>query len=196
MISPYSNIRFNSNGVCEGVYYGQNERVDDLNHRIQDRQFPDIALPANYDPRPSSTKFCVFPTLDIRTKRDGMPTPIENDQTNGKYVYNPGSHRGPPNVPINNIDIETGFRKEYIPSSQSDLYNTRLTTPIVPSAATANYENTHPELFTKYTYSKYIPEYLAVPPSSVESNPAFSQKIGGNRFHNCTKTQLRGFQMK
>jgi hypothetical protein len=63
MTSYYQNIDFGENGVCKGIYYGQNERVDELNTRIQSRHFPDVDLPPNFDPRPVSTRFCLFPVV-------------------------------------------------------------------------------------------------------------------------------------
>ena len=39
-------------GIPNGVSYGQNERVEDLNTRINSRNTSDYALPPNFDPRP------------------------------------------------------------------------------------------------------------------------------------------------
>ena len=37
-------------GVQEGILYGQNERVDELNERIMSRNTPDMTLAPNFDP--------------------------------------------------------------------------------------------------------------------------------------------------
>lgn len=55
-------------GVVEGVFYGQNERTDELNNRIIERNYPDIPLKPNYDPRPISTKYSHFPMIDLKKK--------------------------------------------------------------------------------------------------------------------------------
>jgi len=181
-MSFYPNIDFDpQTGVCKGIYYGQNERVDELNQRMESRYFPDIPLPANYDPRASSTRFCKFPAVNIRGQNANAKTEIKMDQTQGQFIYSPATQRGPPNTVINNVDIETLLRneKDYIPSSKSDLYRTVLTPPTVLCSANTG-ENIHAGLFTKYSYNKNIPDSLA------------NGEIGGGRFHNHTKTQLRG----
>ena len=43
------------------LYYGQNERVDELNARILERDVPDTQLAPNFSPRPVPTKYAVFP---------------------------------------------------------------------------------------------------------------------------------------
>ena len=47
-------------GAQEGALVGQNERVDELNGRMIDRQFPDSALKPNIDMRPIQTKQTLF----------------------------------------------------------------------------------------------------------------------------------------
>ena len=53
-------------GVPVGVYYGQNERVDELNNRMESRQFPDSPLQPNFDPRSVPTKYSKFPIINRR----------------------------------------------------------------------------------------------------------------------------------
>lgn len=180
MISDYKNIDFGEKGICKGIYYGQNERVDELNDRIKTRHFPDVELPPNFDPRPVSTKFCLYPTF-IRnpdgsaTKKSISMVPsggisINDDKTYQKVVYNPGTDRGPPITFLKNIDIENQLRKEYLP------------TKIVNTTTIYSNEKSIPS----QTYNTYIPNYLANPYINDSS-----QKIGGNKFNNFTKIQLR-----
>jgi hypothetical protein len=62
-------------GVVEGVFYGQNARVDELNDRILDRNHSDHTLPPNINSRPVQTKYALFPMLD---KRMPATVPIES----------------------------------------------------------------------------------------------------------------------
>ena len=55
------------NGAAQGVQYGQNERVDELNDRMAQRHFPDMSLEPNYDCRPVPTKYSHFPIVNRRT---------------------------------------------------------------------------------------------------------------------------------
>ena len=54
------------NGVINGVYYCNNERVDELNERIASRNIPSQKLQAQFDVRPVSTKYAMMPILDRR----------------------------------------------------------------------------------------------------------------------------------
>jgi hypothetical protein len=194
MTSAYKNIDFGEKGICKGVYYGQNERVDELNGRIQTRHFPDVALPPNFDPRPLSTKFSLFPIF-IRNQ-DGSATKnsssikqtkgvtINDDETNQTVVYNPGTDRGPPITFLRNIHIENQLRKEYIPGTNSDLYGSL--SQIAPGkASTTLRPDDKPSTPSKNEiYTTYIPTYLASPYSQ-------SGAIGGEKLNNFTKVQLR-----
>ena len=170
------------NGVPEGILYGQNERVDEINNRIGSRYFSDIPLTPNFDPRPVSTKYSLFPLVNRRKESN---EPIKRLPHHVVEVnFNPGSARAPPEGFINNVDVETTLRNQtvalqhgaykgtYIPSSNSDLYN--VSVPYKPSA------QPHPDLFLKYELNTSVPGKLS------QSN------IGKNTFSNHTRTQLRG----
>lgn len=169
-------------GLQEGIIYGQNERVDELNDRIKSRQFPDVGLQANFDPRPVNTKYSLFPIINRRTSGTehidaGMHHYVELN-------FNPGTHRAPPSGYINNVDVETCLRNqtvalqhgpgigEYIPSSKSELYNVKVVSK--PS------NQPFPELFKQYNYDQQVHANLQ------------NNKIGMDRLHNHTRTQLRG----
>jgi hypothetical protein len=174
---------YSNNGIVEGFYCGQQDRVDELNARIQSRFIPDNALRPNYDPRPVSTKYALFPTIDRKTPSEKLST---------KYLDGLGV-TSPPTSPsfyplinnspfIRNIDTETILRNQtvaiqngigqsvYVPSSNSDLYNTTVISR--PS------EQPFPDLFVKPTFSTNIP-------------PIANQNIGKSDFFNFTRTQLR-----
>lgn len=167
-------------GVADGITYQQNERVEDLNKRISERQFPDYPLEPNYDPRPVPTKYALFPIVDRRTppKEPRLDYPTHDTYAN----FNPGSAVAPIKGYFKNVDTETILRNQafslqntshnqYVPSSKSDLYNV-----FVVSEPT---EQPYPLLFSKHDLTKNLHP-------NVESS-----KIGKNIFFNSTRTQLR-----
>jgi hypothetical protein len=169
-------------GVVQGVQYGQNERVDELNNRISSRYFPDVPLEPNYNMRPVPTKYSLFPIVNNRTE-------VREPRLN--YVdYNPYLNFNPSNAKSNvkgfqsNVDTETILRNQtfalqhgaeqsvYVPTSNSDLYN-------VSVSVSNPVEQTHPLLFAKMEHSNKPHQNL------------LSNNIGNNTFFNHTRTQLR-----
>ena len=135
----------------EYLYQGQFARTDELNHRILERNVPDSQLPPNFTPRPTLSKYSLFPMLDSRKPAN---VPIENN-----YNYSLSSNftptlmkNGPVSGFINNVQLESNLRNQtyalnrgndkttYVPSSDSDLYKVYI--PSSPS------EQPHPELFS------------------------------------------------
>lgn len=168
-------------GIPEGISYGQNERVDELNDRLTSRHYPDIPLAPNFDPRPIPTKYSIFPIIN---RRKNSSTPIYMSINHEVEVnFNPGTRNAPSSGYINNIDIETILRNQtvalqhgadqgvYIPSSGSELYNVNVVS--TPS------NQPFPGLFNKMEYKTCIPNNLE------------QKKIGYERFNNETRTQLR-----
>jgi hypothetical protein len=155
-------------------------RVEELNERIWSRNVPDKALAANFDPRPTSTKYSHFGILDRRgiTTVPMMETTAHTVGTN----FNPGTHRAPPGSIIRDVDIETTLRNQYdvlrhgdnfsayVPSSNSDLFIVN-----VASSSTGNGLVSHPGLFQQHSHSNFRAE-------------AFS---GDLTFGNNTRVQLR-----
>ena len=167
-------------GVPEYLYYGQNERVDELNTRIKDRQFPDSPLEPNFSPRPVPTKYSHFPIINRRKQMNEPMIPYLDYNSN--INFNPGTHRAPPSGFLNNVDTETILRNQtfalqsadqnvYIPSSNSDLY--KVTVVSRPS------DQTHPLLFDRPQFN------WQTHPNVANSN------IGRDQFFNHTRTQLR-----
>lgn len=169
-------------GVTEGVFYGQNERVDELNNRYQDRQFPDSPLEPNFSPRSISTKYSHFPILNGRkpTNEPFLNYPSYSTQSN----FNPGSDTAPSSGFFRNVDTETILRNQtaalqhgaeqgiYVPSSNSDLY--KVSVVYRPS------EQPNPLLFRSFQFNQ------TDHPNNIDNN------IGHDRFFNHTRTQLRG----
>ena len=172
----------NIHGVPCGITYGQHERVDELNDRIYSRNFSDIPLAPNFDPRPVPTKYSLFPIVNRRTESSVKINPAITHQV--ELNFNPGTRNAPSAGYFNNIDVETTLRNQtvalqhgaeqgvYIPSVKSDLYNVH-----VPS--TTGVSQPYPQLFRSETYKTTI------------SNNLVNSKIGVDRFNNYTRTQLR-----
>lgn len=170
-------------GLPAGVFYGQQDRTDELNQRMSARNMSDAPLEPNYDPRPVSTKYALFPMADRR------PTHAEPTAPQVAYHpasnFNPGTSRAPSSGYRSNVDLETVLRNQtfalqhgasqsvYIPSSRSDLYNN--TVELKPGAP-----QPHPDLFAQPQFSRALHPNVA------------SREIGMDAFFNHTRTQLRG----
>jgi len=178
LLSPY--------GVPYALLQGQNERVEELNHRMIERVFPDISLEPNFDPRPVPTKYSLFPICD-RYASTTVPIQPHLDYY-PEIMFNPGNSKGPVNGYLRRVDLENDLRSQtrllksgdpiqgnYIPSLESDLYIVNLTNkkPIIGFQ-----EQTHPLLFT--------PFLLQTTGSNIEN-----KGVGANNFNNHTRTQLR-----
>jgi hypothetical protein len=167
----------------EYLYQGQFARTDELNHRILERNVPDSQLPPNFTPRPTLSKYSLFPMLDSRKPAN---VPIENN-----YNYSLSSNftptlmkNGPVSGFINNVQLESNLRNQtyalnrgndkttYVPSSDSDLYKVYI--PSSPS------EQPHPELFSTPVLNQQL-----------HPNIQNAPHIGKDRFHNSTRVQLR-----
>lgn len=166
-------------GVPSGVYYGQNERTDELNSRMTSRQFPDSPLQPNFDPRPVSTKYAHFPIGNRRVPANEPILPYIDYNSSANFY--PGSANAPVSGYYNKIDVETVLRNQgfalqrgadqnvYVPSSTSDLYQVSVVSR--PS------EQPHPMLFQQPQFEQKNCPHLA--------------NIGTDRFFNHTRTQLR-----
>lgn len=171
-------------GVPNGCFVGQNDRVDELNTRIQTRQFSDTTLPPNYDPRPVSTKYSVFPVIERRKPiKEAKYTFTEHSVERN---FNPATQNGPPSTYFRNIDTETILRNQtvalqrgaeqgvYVPSSNSDMYHNAD----FLSANRNSPPSIHQPLFAKPIFSASTPHISRFP-------------VGKDAFYNHTRTQLR-----
>lgn len=172
-------------GVVQGVYYGQNERVDELNDRIANRYFSDTPIPPNFDPRSVPTKYAHFPCIDRRPPSATVPH-LDYYSPKASFVPPINNRNGPPAFYMANVDTETILRNQpfalqrgagqnvYIPSSNSDLYKVTVN----PGSNAPIQSN--PLLFEKPVFSNALHPNLANAPS-----------IGRDIFFNNTRTQLR-----
>lgn len=168
-----------------GLYIGQQDRVDELNSRIMERDVPDRPLAPNFSPRSVPTKYSLYPILDNR-----MPASVPIDPNYGysleKNFTPPLLGRGPVSGFINHVETESQLRNQhfalqrgagqnvYIPSSDSDLYKVQV--EYRPS------EQLFPRLFERPVFDQ-----------SVHINIATNSAIGRETFNNNTRTQLRTF---
>ena len=168
-------------GAVQGVQYGQNERVDELNDRIAERHFPDMALEPNYNCRPVPTKYSHFPIVNRRAPvREPLNPYINHNLYNN---FNPSGSRSNVKGFQQNVDVETILRNQtfalqhgadqgvYVPTSKSDLYNVSVVSR--PS------EQPYPLLFER-------PQFANRTHPNVMAN-----NIGKDNFFNHTRTQLR-----
>ena len=168
-------------GVPEGVSYGQYDRVDELNNRMNARNISDSALEPNFNIRPVSTKYAHFPIMDRQPDIREQPKIYPNYRLNSNF--NPGNDRAPVSGYFSNVDLETNLRNQnfalqhgapqgvYVPTSESELYKVH-----VVSQPT---EQPHPDLVTQESFSKAVHPNLQ------------NTQIGNDRFFNHTRTQLR-----
>ena len=167
------------------LYYSNDNRVQELNERLLNRNQPDEPLPPNFDPRPTPTKYTHFPVLDQR-----MPTtiPIESNFNTSleKSFAPPVMKTGAVYGFINQVDQESNLRNQYfalqrgadqscyVPSSDSDMYHV-----VLPQPTTRKEEQVFPLLFEKPAFSGDLHPNLVDRP------------IGMDTYHNHTRTQNR-----
>ena len=168
-------------GLVQGISYGQQSRVDELNERTTARQFADKPLKPCFDMRPVPTKYSIFPLIDRR---------VPSQESHNKYLdhslttnFCPNIHKGPADGFIKNVETETILRNQYfalqrgadqavyVPSTTSDLYGF--------TAVGRQETQTHPTIAAQYKFESRVHPNLA------------SGKIGQDRFHNYTRIQLK-----
>jgi hypothetical protein len=171
-------------GVHRGAWFGQNDRIDELNERIYSRNISDIPLAPNFDPRPLSTKQSLFPIINQRKEATEQIIPAIHRES---LIHFAPCNRTNVNANgyFSNIDLETKLRNQktilqhgaseggvYIPSSKSDLYN-------APSPIGLGRAEHQPfsDLFQSNKFSTHIPDNLS--------------SIGKNSFFNHTRNQLK-----
>ena len=155
------------------------QRTEELNNRLSQRNLPSNPLQAQFDIRPTSTKYSFMPIFDRRA------VPTVSIQTLPTYdvgtTFNPGTAQAPWSGFATNIDGESRLRNQffalqrgagqacYIPSKNSDMYETK----IMPRQELVQ---PYPSLFEKSQFEEF--------------NPC-PKECGINFFDNCTRQQLK-----
>ena len=138
-------------------------RVDEINTRISSRNIPSNSLQPQYSINPVSTKYGYMQILDQYKK----PTvPLNNYKSySPSQTFNPGNSQAPWSGFSNNVNVESSLRNqffalqkceqsEWVPSSHSDLYQTKVDyTPQV---------QTHTLLFEKDDFSSFNPNHMNI----------------------------------
>ena len=164
----------------QGIYYGNNERLESINSSIYERNTPDAPLRPNFDFRSIPTRYSQQPVLDQRQSS----VPIRQYQ---EYSLETDFAGVQSTAPISGFKVESesvlrnqffalqhgADQSIYVPSSTSDLYHVQ-----VPSWSHPE-EQKHPDLFIRNTYT-------------TSSNNFFNNSnIGNDKFNNNTRTQMR-----
>jgi hypothetical protein len=171
----------NVTGAVNGLWQGQQARLDELDSRLAERQFSDRPLQPNFDFRPVPTKYAYLPVIDRRAKPN-VPI-VRQEMYNTATNFSPATSNGPVATYLANIDLETVLQNRhvslqhgadqgvYVPDSSSDLYG---------FTAVGRQEDMGERamIFEKHG--------LATKGSDV------AKQVGTDRFHNNTRTQLRG----
>ena len=150
-------------GVLDGVYTCQQERTQELNERIAQRNIPSAHLEPNIDFRPVMTKYSILPVVD--QKAPSSVNILRYPTYSPHSVYNVGNNSAPWSGFASSINTESTLRNQffalqkcdqsaYIPSSDSDLYK------IERSSAEAN-KQTHPLLFKEEEFQSFDPNHVA-----------------------------------
>jgi len=166
-------------GVVNGIFLCNNDRVEDLNKRISDRNIPSQKLAAQFDIRPVSSKYAMMPIFDRRA----IPTvPIERLPTYSlANTFNPGNAQAPWSGYATNIDDDSKLRNQffalqkcdqakYIPSTTSDMYKVEVVGQPI--------QQPFPDLFTQ-------PQFLPFNPNMCGGNDKF--------FDNCIRQQVKNY---
>jgi len=167
-------------GVVTGYFRCNEERDEELNNRISDRNIPSTTLQPQYSIRPVATKYGYMPILDQYKKVD---TPLKSyTQYSTSQVFNPGNSKAPWSGFSNNVNVESTLRNqffalqkceqsEFVPSSNSDLYKTTVDFKPV--------EQSHPLLFDKPEFTPFNPNTL---------------NLGNNLFNNHTRYDIKNIE--
>lgn len=164
-------------GVINGICKNNIEKDNELNKKIYARNVPSEPLKPNFDLRPSSTKYTMYPTNNAN--RNTNVKMNEYQTYNNQEIFNPGSDRAPSDGYFSNIDKESILRNQihplqksdqsvYVPSSNSELYKTIIKSKIEPQP--------HPLLFHQEKFSEFNPNV---------------NHLGKYAFHNSTRSQLK-----
>ena len=171
----------NVTGSINGLWEGQHARLNELNTRIADRQFPDRPLQPNFNTRPVPTKYALFPIIN---RRAASHVSIRQEDIYNPYTtFSPATRNGPVASYLANIDLETVLQNRttalqhgadqgvYVPNSKSDMYG---------FTAVGRQEDMGDRsmIFDKQSLDTKVSDV--------------ARQIGNDRFHNNTRVQLRG----
>lgn len=181
-------------GVVNGFYQCNQERTQQLNERIYERNQPTQPLQMVFDPRPARTRQVLFPMVD-----GYMPSSVPIQQRSiyeQEQVFNPGTS-APFDGYQNSVDRESQLQNrffphqkasqsKYIPSSNSDLYHVSVGQEKSIQAFDLTQDPHHglydtAEFHARETWGHPTP------------NPY--PQVGGDMFYNHTKVQVKNLPL-
>ncbi len=165
-------------GVVDGLYICQQDRTTELSNRMFERNIPSEPLKPEFSPRPEQTKFTVMGKSEPSRNTTACPQHHYANFTPTK-IFNPGNATAPWYGYASNVNAESTLRNQffalqdcdqskYIPSTNSDLYEAKITSRHVSQP--------HPGLFKRDDFEPFQPNCLG---------------IAKNIFHNHTSQQLK-----
>jgi hypothetical protein len=171
------NTRDKMYGVVNGVYYCNNNRVEDLNNRLFQRNLPSTTLQPQFDLRPVSSKYALMPIYDRRPVAKEQI--IKQPNYNIESTFNPGNAMAPWSGFAQQVNDESRLRRQffalqnceqpdYVPSTTSDMYVNH----VVGDSVTQPF----PSLFSNPSFDKFDPNIC---------------NIGNKLFDNCTRVQIK-----
>lgn len=167
-------------GVVNGCYICPDDKLNNMNKEIFERNIPSQALRPQYDIRPVSTKYSLMPIVDqFKSPRVDCHS-YKHYST--KDVFNPGNAQAPWNGFAENINVESTLRNQffalqkcdqayYVPSTKSDLYNTTVVSKKVAQE--------HELLFEDPEFDPFNPN---------------QHKLSQRMFNNPTRYDIRGLE--
>lgn len=132
------------NYVVDGFYLCNMKEAYEMNNKIYERNIPSRPLEPSINARPVCTKYATLPIVDFRVVNNQVP--IKQYPTyNPHQTFNPGNAQAPWSGFASNVNVYSQLRNQffalqrsdngdYIPSSQSDLYNTKIPCRVVPQS--------------------------------------------------------------
>ena len=187
-INNINNI--NNVTAIRGVFYCNQDRTEELNTRLFERNIPSRQFQYQFSNRPVSTKFEHFQTISQNNSFNNnnekiIKQPIYNIETD----FNPGT-TAPPQGYLNNIDDESklnrqffadqnNYQSKWIPSTTSSLYK--------PDKICWEENQPYPRLFMDYNNQQNKLENNT--PNKLEN-----YNVGKNLWQNSTRQQLKNIK--
>ena len=167
-----------------GVFYCNQDRTEELNKRIFERNIPSRMFQQQFSNRPVSTKFTRFQKISSNDSLSNNEPILNKPKYNIKNDFNPGTN-APPEGYISNIDDESklnrqffatqnSFQSNWIPSTTSSLYNR-------PEFKWENHQP-YPRLFNEYKNNQN------------NQNKLEKYNVGKELWQNSTRQQIKNIK--
>jgi hypothetical protein len=209
--NPENNPLLSPYGAPIGLITGQQERVEELNMRIMERNYPDVDLQPNFSPRPVMTKYTLLSMIDQHKKPTVKIQPYLDYYP--EVMFHPGNSRGPVSGYFNRVDVENELRsqtrplvghddmkQQYIPSVNGDMYNVKVlvseSAPLIlgnqcrkrteQRSCSTRFPTTTKNPVEQTHPLLFSPFTLETSKTNLEGKP-----VGTDRFNNHTRTQVR-----